>query len=459
MLFSVTDYQLVKTQPNLSLELLPFSSSSGSSSSSSIPALASSALSSSSREIAGISPKQLENFIKSSELFEHVRDKQGAVDRLEAVASKKATPKKLLRLSDLGQDADIDDLTVLAHLSGKISADQLATMFYWRSAYKLYSDKNVVQEIPLFLKDGRINPFARTIIAKTVAPVGKGKIPILTNQEIEKWFYLMKRQPASEQRLLLGPQLKIFTVMDAIFRADANLFNRIKHKGKNYRLFPTMGMVKTLFAMHKDAQDIRLVYRFGASHSVRNNGLRGERDITLRNPYQLTPKKADYFPAPWADYTSHDLLFHAYIANFVPLEHQRLFVELGDMFAKEANHYLADRFYDMECDSYRPEFQFVEEYSLTIAFAFTCFTYFAQAIDRQQKEAEVQKKPLLEQNADENHKLRTAARAKIVHYLTSKETPSDLEQQVAVILASEKLDEHENYRYQQEKAKFAALNI
>lgn len=461
------------------------SASCSSSSSSTVSTLASSTIVSSSREIMGIGQKRIATFVGSSQLFEYVRDKKGAIARIEAVANKAETPKKLAELINLlnkgpmnaigplFQNADIDDLVVLAHLSGSITDGQLASVFYWKSAYKLCSDqKALMKEVPLFLKDGKINPSARSMMRVTVQPVNDLHLPLLTNEEIEKWFEVMRSFPPSEQRLLAGPRPETFTIMDAIYDADVNIFNRIAIKIKDnttsYHLFPSMGMVTTLFGMVKDSQNIRPVYRFGATHSLRENGLRGERDILLRNPYQLTPKTADYLKAPWALSTSHDALFHLLLVNFVLRSHQRLFIELGDMLAKEAadkddiQGYIADRFYDMECMAYRLDHRATRELSPVLRFSFSCWRHIVQAFERRQKAQETAfkgnptekeefcKKLSLSQNAEENSKLRTAAKKKIVQYLTSKEKPSDFELQVAATLTSKDFDDLENKRYEKE---------
>lgn len=488
MSFTATDFQSVMPQhSNLSLEIPTSSSSSSSSvssnsssssSSSSVSSLlVQSALLNSSKEITGLSKKSIETFVQTSQLFEYVRDKKGATERLDAVANKAETPKKLLQLIEmlnrgpmdtkgaLFKDADLEDLTVLAHLSGKITDGQLGTVFYWKSAYKLNGNKKgTVKEVPLFLKDGKINPIARQMMLQTVSPPGEDSLnyPILTKEEVEKWFEAMRSLPASEQRFLVGKDPEEPTIMDVLYNGvQFNLFNQLQCKDDTYRFYPSTGMVKTLFGIPKGSQNIKLVYRFGAGRTLRNNGLRGERDITLRNPYQLTPKKADYFAAPGAEYTSHDLVYHAYIVNFVPLEEQRLFIELGDIFAKEAtnnhdlNYYIADRFYDMECALYRPELANKLPNDVT-RFAATAFTQITQANDRQRlaeldafigtpsEKEELQQKRILEQNPDKNSNIRTAGRMKIAHYLRSKDNPTDFELQVAKEITSDRFDREEN---------------
>ena len=340
---------------------------------------------------------QIGPFVNSadpSSLFRYVRQKEKAIERLSLVAEKPDLVEKLDKpLSCLTKDPDFEDLTVLAHLSGRINDIQLGTAFYWRSVFKRHED-HPVHEIPLFLEDMTVNHIAQLIMNQTVKqtnPLSPYSKNILTEEQVNLWFENMRLQPSSEQRfliatpisdgtdaivtmnnsaiLLLMPkknaelQRKIFgnctdpdqstlpTIMDAVYQeGQCNLFNRVTYNNETHRIFPSIGMAATLFKMV--GGNATLTLRFGAGQNLRENGLNGERDVVVRNPYQLTPKRADFYRAPGDEYTSHDLCFHSYLANLVPREHQKLFIELGDFLAP-THPFFADRCYDMECHSYR----------------------------------------------------------------------------------------------------------
>lgn len=338
---------------------------------------------------ASISIRDIVRFVNHSKLFYYVKDKNGAINRLVTVSRKTFTANKLERIASmtmrdpLFKDPDFEDLIVLARITNRIDDYQLGTFFYWKSVMRRYGERPL-REVPLFLLNGSVNPEAKKIMQETTSAV-------LTDAGIEEWFQQMKGMPPSEQRLLMGEmifdgapivndycqgmfnrnlnnyeRLQLYkaaiqgqegsrpTIMDAVYVTGLNLFNRV---GGN-RMFPSMRMADVLFRMK--GGHCRLAFRFGVGPTLRENGLYGERDIALRNSYQLAPVRADGIFAPFDEYTSHDLNFHAYLVNLMPREHQRLFIEIGDLFARESEKphadpmmwYFADRYYDMECPPY-----------------------------------------------------------------------------------------------------------
>ena len=84
-----------------------------------------------------------------------------------------------------------------------------------------------------------------------------------------------------------------------------------------------------------------MVARLGTSPSLRENGLRGERDVSLRSKFATTPETADGFPAPNEEFTGHDF-YHIQILSAIPKEFQRACIGVADRFRalgypKEAN--------------------------------------------------------------------------------------------------------------------------
>lgn len=351
--------------------------------------------------------RDIVNFVYTSPLFEYVENKDRAIARLWTVSKKGNTAKKMDELASLLKkgpmtiwhplfsDSDWKDLVVLTHIAKRIDGHQLGTVFYWKSAMRRYGDRSL-KELPLFLSNGSIHPEARRIMQETAKS-------LLTDQELDEWFLRMKDVPASEQQLLVGevisdgafaldkytefvdkdmpieeflPLYKLIfrakneespTVMDAVAHvAQLHLFNlgtatyllpNGSREVRACRIFPSTKMADVFYGMK--GGHCRFVFRFGVGECLRDNGLNGERDIALYNPYQGHPERADGYVALLDLFTSHDLCYHAYIVSCIPEAHQKLFIEIGDLFVPKTRSsdplawFFARRCYDLECVPYR----------------------------------------------------------------------------------------------------------
>lgn len=409
-------------------------------------------------------------FVKTSLLFRPVIEKGAAIERLNKVANKPETVEKLNRLAllfnrrpktntdfiadPLFSDQDFEDLVVLTHLARQINYSQLATAFYRKAILDDYGSIPL-QEVPLFLPDGKINPEARQIIKLILKTPTAPRNPasqvmeklreetktqqtpthaamILQDHEIDRWFLHMQSAPASERMLLIGEmrfegvqaintfkenwanseiesqeRLNMFqeayqaTIMDALYAARSNLFNRVRvsvdgAKDALYRIFPSIEMAKTLFRMQGD--HCHLLFRFGIidTHSS------GKRNIALPSSYQTLPTRVEGFRAAPHDHTSYNLCCNAYLASLIPEEEQTMFNEIGDTFVQESRkrnnpymQFIADRCYNMNTPLYRPEMQGeirdsmlllrklgAEEWNNEARFVHSLFRFIPSAIER-----------------------------------------------------------------------------
>ncbi len=322
----------------------------------------------------------IRTFVQNEPLFKYVAEKEEAIARLVVVREKTETQKKLQILAvlfntgpmtirhPLFQDSDFEELIVLACISSKITIDQLGTAFYWKSALNHY--KNNILEVPLFGQNKKeVNPIAKGYIKQCVQQSFDRSHDILNDLQLTNWFESMREQPASEQLFLLSKggfagwgdmmkqdgtnyersrilynnlEEKNITIMGLVSSCnkeynDPDLFNQVEIKGDGvYRMVSSFGMNSALYA--EIGGKAKLVSRFGMSKSLRENGLRAERDIALRSKFAKTLETADGAPAPFEEMTSHDLVYHAYITNRTPVWSQTLNIALADKVRDFANN-------------------------------------------------------------------------------------------------------------------------
>lgn len=336
--------------------------------------------------------EQIGCFVTNAPLFAYVSEKDHVIEGLVATSKKLSTPRKLSNLVELlnrgpmtikdpvFRDADFADLVVLAHVSEKITILQLATVFYWKSALEHHRDKEII-EIPLFLENGQVNPDAKTIMMETVLANKELK----KKPDVEHWFRRMKKEPASERMFLctkVGNKGLQFlqsltrkgrsysqkaqeimtlvgdafqtentpTILDAVrFHSKPHFFHRITHQKRDCQMFASVSMANQMFEFI--GKQAAMVPRFGVSDSLRENGIRHERDVALQSPYASLPNRADGFLAPYDEFTAHDFIYHAFLVNGIPKEHQTLFITLADKI-REIDPKLAGMIEDMESALY-----------------------------------------------------------------------------------------------------------
>lgn len=343
--------------------------------------------------------------------LDRVANKAETVTKLDQVSSLLNTGPMTIG-HPLFSDPDFEELVVLALISKRIYDYQLGTAFYFKSVLCCLQKEHLIKEVPLFI-DGEINPEARQLMRETVQTLPilmelqktfaldiPPPEPILQDREIDLWFARMRRMPASEKILLVREmppggdkliaaynasftldmsteeRLRRFrevygsstispTIMDGVYRAGSNLFNQVHVRyslpngtqiERRSRMFPSMLMVDVLFKIRLDSH-CRLTYCFGVG--TQENCRVGEKDIALPSSYQHMPKRILGFAAPPDDYTSCTLCYDAYLRSLIPEEHQRLFIEIGNMVALDSTdphmRYVADCCYAMEGLLYRPE--------------------------------------------------------------------------------------------------------
>jgi len=345
------------------------------------------------------------SFVNSSSLFAHVKDKKRAIKRIyDTAKNPENSPllSQLVKILNIGPISDLNDLlltpllsdlTVLAVINKKITITQLATVFYTVSIFKRYNSKKILQlnlpsicEINLFKRRKSINPVAERYLNSIFAD-----LPI----DITQFFYEIGNSRASAKRFFLAPcytdgttkivQLRksllltktinnsdalhellshMFssnvrnrtTIMDAVYAAKlTNHFREVVIDKINWRIYPSVKMMEVIFSLLQ--LSIKPIYRFGLTYDLKENGLNGNRDVSLRSPFALLPKTADNLYAPHDEFTSHDLIFHCFVAGSIPRPHQHLFLAFADIYIKLSNKsnpliQLADRYIDMDPISY-----------------------------------------------------------------------------------------------------------
>ena len=179
----------------------------------------------------------------------------------------------------------------------------------------------------------------------------------------EEW----RRTPVSEQRFLFaetsntifdslcfGRSSRSRTILDATYeleteRPAGRRFNRYIHpdgdKNLIYRMMPSLTLVQV--ACKQLGGHVTPVIRLGASASLRQNGLRGERDISLRSKFVETPETADGNKAPYEEFTGHDF-YHVQILSTIPKELQRASIGVADRLRELGYTKDADFLEDME---------------------------------------------------------------------------------------------------------------
>lgn len=358
---------------------------------------------------------EISDFVTKSQLFKHVRNKQRTIRKITSVSMQLNLDAKLQNIcaalkeakswwkEPIFLDPEIEHLLVIAHIKNRISCSDLATLFYWRSAFTRLESYNkphpLYKRVTLFDPKGRIRTLAVNLVFQTVNPkryhsMGRYKMPfiqILNEDELFLWFNLMRHQRAFQQQFLiteictrsfyypsekktydstiLGKYLdriqrfvieknRRMHIMDAVYHnAKINIFNRVEYKNRYMQMIPSAGMVIALLQVKKAV--VSPVFRFGMGSSLRENGLHAERDVSLQSNYAPPFVEADSYPAEHDLFTSHDLLFHLILLLYLPLSHQHLFIAYTDALKNsgepvEKLQYLIDAIQDMEANVYVP---------------------------------------------------------------------------------------------------------
>ena len=296
-----------------------------------------------------------DNATKAITTLSRVQSREDIQAKLSQVVYRLNETGDLLE-SDLMNDPDIEHLVVLAHQNGHISEHQMGTFFFQKSALANAKQENIsIKKVPLFLGD-QINPEAQCLMRAMLIKENSN----VTDEQLEHWFEHMKTEPPSERFF--------FTRIGT----DENIMHAIQNNTGHYlfiglpidqnhdlRMFPSVTMVNAFFDV--EGRNATPVICFAARRDLSDNGRTGTRDVVVRNPYQPTPITADGYPAKGAAYTSHDLCYHARVANRVPREHQALFVDIGNFlynsnlegFSDAEKEHLLFLFNDMECIEYK----------------------------------------------------------------------------------------------------------
>lgn len=259
------------------------------------------------------------------------------------------------RLNNLPLDA------LLAFHDNKITGEQFTTlMTYWSAFSQLPPDEIVIK--PIFGEDGEVDPDVKEWIEETVG-LELGEKSTL-HAQLETFFNKMKDKPKSEQSFLfiatdsyLDAKARLDgeraekeaqvtsksiqellsntedTVCTAITKgAGFNVLHEFVHSRAFYRMIPSLGMMQTMLEAQGNKTTVIITPVIGLStvEDIRENGLKGTREMALPFPGVELPITADFFSAPLdIDFIYHDF-YHSMVANAVPDEWRKKFVDVAD---------------------------------------------------------------------------------------------------------------------------------
>jgi hypothetical protein len=293
------------------------------------------------------------------------------------------------------------DLSLLAYLKDELPESTVGTVFSMRSLYHFdikglaQKDMYYVDERSLYLENGEINERTLEQVLETLAmSVTQGQAlrgaKKRTQSNIEKFKRELAKLPASELRYVVAPlytrkshqveqanetlarelhlghiTLKKYMEDSQKLMFQENIIVQAFGTGENFlgvtgdildrrRIFASMGLKQAFLNAFTD-HPVTIKPRFGAASEEKASKV-GQRDQTLRSPYQPVGLLADSFQAPGVTYTEHDL-YHSVLQSAMPPEVQEIFLGLAGKFQSLSNKdKLAEAFrfalYDMESGIY-----------------------------------------------------------------------------------------------------------
>lgn len=323
--------------------------------------------------MSAISPS-IQQFVFSDPLFIQVVDKEKQVtalndvslkgEKLDALGSWLQDKNSSVRGINL-LDSDILDAALLLHMKREIADFQIGTLFSFASAMSLFHAGKVrYKEVIFFSQGGEMDPVVENLTRRMMEIADKNHVfhPILNEKRHRAWIKKMEQKPPTEQRCFLYPldqdEADIIDIMDAAYHiGHFNIFNRVKYKGKTYRVVPSMGMWDALVDVIGGVR--ARVFCLGAGESA---WFKGKRVISLDSSYASTPDKADGHFAFFQMFGWHDCYHYVRIC-LIPQVDIRINLALAE-YLKRCREFqqdpellkpLIEDLYDMELTTYQNE--------------------------------------------------------------------------------------------------------
>ncbi len=251
---------------------------------------------------------------------------------------------------------------LLAVKTGQMAIEAFAMVQTYWQMQEAHRDKESIERVSLF--DSK----AREMIGQTMRIVNTKGV-LLTDFWVGCLIEKMRQAPKCQQSIWIVPDIQRsecwgLTLSLRIYtETGMNIFSRLPN-GK--RMIAPFTLVQELLNLAFGTNAVRLRPALGSSplEGIRDNGIRGERDVAFGYPLVPLPAMAHEVGTPHSDFTEHDLLYHSYIASCVPQELRVTFIEISDIALKylaEAKDSLTQeklttlraRCIDMECNRFR----------------------------------------------------------------------------------------------------------
>lgn len=294
----------------------------------------------------------LEKALKESEsLFESLPEERlkEIAREIALVAGQETTKEKISLLCTLAYSTQyspefwdhplfraehIDHYILLAYFMKLLRKEDLATLHTMTFSLAYYQSAGLqVLSFPLFLEDGSISPAAWTMVGHSTH--------MQDTERRERWFKTMQQEPSLQKHFLYVEETPETTVMQHIAtELGLNiLFKATSHVNSHF--VPSIQGAYELLKVIGGPYLPNPLYRFllGIPEKMREEHKTLGRTVTLQTNLLPSPLSADSFFAPAAELTLHDLLYHFYIASFIPPSHMRFFMEWSEELEKSLKNF------------------------------------------------------------------------------------------------------------------------
>lgn len=203
------------------------------------------------------------------------------------------------------------------------------------------SDSQFKECISIFLKDGSINPVARTLIEQTFL---LGDSSYLSREEISLFFELLRQEnPIQTLFFLENPKIEpLFqpsTIRVAIKNSylGFNFLSQCSFNGLSKCIIPSLAMMNCLLkAKFKNPVKILPVLGLSSAEDLEKSAKMGFRELGLNFPGISFPKMADSLYAEGTDFAYHDF-FHAFLVSLAPPDSRNQFLLAANIIQKHMN--------------------------------------------------------------------------------------------------------------------------
>jgi hypothetical protein len=258
-------------------------------------------------------------------------------------------PETLLQASSFIHDKMFPYVALHELANDNISSIQFGTLMALRGnlkyilpKFQILEKQNEPKYIPLFTSDAKPNPLAEKYLLETFQEPTT-KLPFLLQRKpeeiIEHIFKEAIHLPSTEQGFWIiinnNPSYDTFSTITFQISYTLEIHFLRFFSDKKAEILSSMGL-QQLFLNAAFTHPVQLNPVIGESspEDLRHGNLARLRDIAVPFPDNELPKTADYLEAPTPlDFMFHDF-YHAIRASRVSLEESKLYVEIGDYFAR-----------------------------------------------------------------------------------------------------------------------------